>query len=226
MREATGLLGLADVRVAKSSARVKAGTRWSRRAERPRDIEVRLEHGEATHLHLLDEQTQRPRRYVAGGAPLAHEAAQQGQPSCVVGEAREIAAAERLLGRDEELSRSAPTLRKAQLLALEDEALLAVQVRDHGSRRTSSVDVSSSPRRAARRAARPGSGTGSVRSGRARVAAGTLGSSARSSTAAPRRRSSCGRRDRPRVRRARPGPRRSSERTFTPIVTCSESSRT
>jgi hypothetical protein len=66
VREATGLLGLADVRVAQIE---REGEGWHASVEAggtAYDVEVRLEHGEATHLTCSTEQLRRPRRYVAG----------------------------------------------------------------------------------------------------------------------------------------------------------------
>ena len=66
VREATGLLGLAEVRVAEIE---RDGDGWRARVEAggtAYDVDVRREHGEATHLTCSTEQLRRPARYVAG----------------------------------------------------------------------------------------------------------------------------------------------------------------
>jgi hypothetical protein len=66
VREELGLLDVREVRVARIEAE---GAGWRARVETAAaafDVDVRREHGEATHLTCSTEQLRRPSRYVAG----------------------------------------------------------------------------------------------------------------------------------------------------------------
>ena len=66
VREATGLLGVADVQVAEIEAEREGWRACVEAGGTQYDVEIRREHGEATHLTCSTEQLRRPRRYVAG----------------------------------------------------------------------------------------------------------------------------------------------------------------
>ena len=118
----------------------------------------------------------------------------QHEPARVVERARQLGAAERCLGRDEELELGREPVREAEVAALEDERR---PVRDRRSRcRAAPARCSTGERRrarAARRAGRRGSVAGCGRSGHAR-APGRRRRRASAARAARRRRSSGGRR--------------------------------
>src|SRR4249920_2432941 len=63
--------------------------------------------------------------------PLAYEPPEQHEPACLVERAGKLRAAERCVGRDEELQLRSEAVREAKVATLEDECR-AVQVGDHG----------------------------------------------------------------------------------------------
>ena len=129
VREQTGLLGVFDVRVARDRARRRrlacagrgrrdeptTSTCTARRARRPISRAPRRSSGG---------------RRTTSQEPLAHEPPEQHEPARLVERAGQLGAAERRVGRDEELQLGGEPLREAKVASLEDERR-AVQVGDH-----------------------------------------------------------------------------------------------
>ena len=91
MREPTGLLGIDDVVVRRSSA---DGDGWRARgrgaADAVYEVDVRREHGEPTHLTCSTAQLRRPKRATSQEA-LADEPPDEHEPARVVERARQLA---------------------------------------------------------------------------------------------------------------------------------------